>query len=211
VRPWSITCRVSAPASVGPAPRPARGGRQRRWRRNYGPAATNRVGAAAHWKAAVAPALAGIPDRSVSSARPGFGLINRMRWREKALPRFIDKNAALALRRVCRCRRNAGTAARFQRRIALAAGKRLGAGPAVALAPGSVGASKRWTYYPQAATLLAEHGLDVWVIGGPGENSAGAGNRAVGPRVRDLTGQICATVYLQWRPPASRSPNELQA
>jgi len=26
-----------------------------------------------------------------------FGLINRWRWGEKALPRFIDKNAALAL------------------------------------------------------------------------------------------------------------------
>ncbi|MDO9296843.1 glycosyltransferase family 9 protein, partial [Bradyrhizobium sp.] len=65
----------------------------------------------------------------------------------------------------------------------------LGAGPAVALAPGSVGASKRWTHYPEAARLLAERGLDVWVVGGPGEKAlaaeiVGAG----GPRVRDLTG-----------------------
>ena len=37
------------------------------------------------------------PSASAFSARADFGLINRMRWGEKALPRFIDKNAALAL------------------------------------------------------------------------------------------------------------------
>lgn len=65
----------------------------------------------------------------------------------------------------------------------------LGAGKAVALAPGSMGASKRWTYYPEAARLLAERGLDVWVVGGPGEKAmAGEIVAAGGPRVRDLTG-----------------------
>jgi heptosyltransferase-2 len=59
----------------------------------------------------------------------------------------------------------------------------------VALAPGSVGASKRWTYYPQAARLLAERGLDVWVVGGPGEKALAAEIVAAGgPHVRDLTG-----------------------
>jgi heptosyltransferase-2 len=59
----------------------------------------------------------------------------------------------------------------------------------VALAPGSVGASKRWTYYPEAARLLAERGLDVWVVGGPGEKALAAEIVAAGgPRVRDLTG-----------------------
>ena len=59
----------------------------------------------------------------------------------------------------------------------------------MALAPGSVGASKRWTYYPEAARLLAEHGLDVWVVGGPGEKALAAEIVAAGgPRVRDLTG-----------------------
>ena len=51
---------------------------------------------------------------------------------------------------------------------------RLGSGPAVALAPGSVGISKRWTYYPEAARLLAERGLDVWVIGGLSERALAA-------------------------------------
>jgi heptosyltransferase-2 len=65
----------------------------------------------------------------------------------------------------------------------------LGQGTAVALAPGSVGASKRWTYYPQAARLLAERGFDVWVLGGPGEKALAAEIVAAGgPRVRDLTG-----------------------
>jgi len=65
----------------------------------------------------------------------------------------------------------------------------LGTGPAVALAPGSVGASKRWTYYPEAARLLTERGLDVWVVGGPGEKALAQEIVATGgARVRDLTG-----------------------
>jgi heptosyltransferase-2 len=144
------------------------------------------------WKSAIAPALAGIPERVGFVGEARFGLINRWRWGEKALPRFIDKNAALALPdgaarppewpvpqlsvppdEVSRWRQANG----------------LGSGRAVALAPGSVGASKRWTYYPEAARLLAERGLDVWVVGGPGEKQLAAEIVAAGgARVRDLTG-----------------------
>src|SRR5215472_14862679 len=49
------------------------------------------------WKSAIAPALAGIPERIGFVGEARFGLINHWRWGEKALPRFIDKNAALAL------------------------------------------------------------------------------------------------------------------
>src|SRR6201981_1633069 len=49
------------------------------------------------WKSAIAPALAGIPERVGFVGEARFGLINHLRWGEKALPRFIDKNAALAL------------------------------------------------------------------------------------------------------------------
>ena len=49
------------------------------------------------WKSAIAPALAGIPERVGFVGEVRFGLINRWRWGEKALPRLIDKNAALAL------------------------------------------------------------------------------------------------------------------
>src|ERR1700694_4536218 len=71
----------------------------------------------------------------------------------------------------------------------------MGSGPgarrrwARARARGSVGASKRWTYYPEAARLLAAQGLDVWVVGGPGEKALAAEiGAAGGARVRDLTG-----------------------
>src|SRR3984957_9547641 len=49
------------------------------------------------WKSAIAPALAGIPERVGFVGEARFGLLNRPRWGEKALPRLIDKNAALAL------------------------------------------------------------------------------------------------------------------
>jgi len=144
------------------------------------------------WKSAIAPALAGIPERVGFVGEARFGLLNRLRWGEKALPRFIDKNAALALpdgaplppewpvpqlvvppEEISRWRQAAD----------------LGIAPAVALAPGSVGASKRWTYYVEAARLLAQQGLDVWVVGGPGEKALAAEIVASGgPRVRDLTG-----------------------
>ena len=144
------------------------------------------------WKAAIAPALAGIPERVGFFGEARFGLINRLRWNEKALPRFIDKNAALALPDgaslppewpVPQLRVPIDEASRWRQ------ANGLGTAPAVALGPGSVGSSKRWTYFPEAARLLAERGLDVWVIGGPGEKALAQEIVAAGgPRVRDLTG-----------------------
>src|ERR1700722_10616982 len=144
------------------------------------------------WKSAIAPALAGIPERVGFVGEARFGLLNQWRWGEKALPRFIDKNAALALPDgaplpaewpVPQLVVPAGEIARWRQ------ANGLGSNPAVALAPGSVGASKRWTYYPEAARLFADRGLDVWVVGGPGEKAAAAEIVARGgSRVRDLTG-----------------------
>ena len=144
------------------------------------------------WKSAIAPALAGIPERVGFVGEARFGLLNRWRWGEKALPRFIDKNAALALPDgaplpaqwpVPQLNVAADEADRWRQTNGL------GTAPAVALAPGSVGASKRWTYYAQAARLLADQGLDVWVVGGPGEKALAAEIVAAGGRgVRDLTG-----------------------
>ena len=144
------------------------------------------------WKAALAPALAGIPERVGFVGEARFGLLNHWRWGEKALPRFIDKNAALALPDgaplprewpVPQLRVPAEEVLRWRQ------ANGLGTAPAIALGPGSVGASKRWTYYPEAARLLAEQGLDVWVVGGPGEKAMATEIVAAGgPRVRDLTG-----------------------
>ena len=115
----------------------------------------------------------------------------RWRWGEQALPRFIDKNAALALPDgaplppewpVPQLRVPREEAARWRQ------ANGLGTGTAVALAPRSVGGSKRWTYYPQAGRLLAEQGLDVWVTGGLGEKALAREIVAAGgARVRDLT------------------------
>lgn len=144
------------------------------------------------WKSAIAPALAGIPERIGFVGEARFGLLNRWRWGEKALPRFIDKNAALALPDraplppewpVPQLDVPAQEAIRWRQLNGL------GTAHAVALAPGSVGASKRWTYYSETARLLAERGIDVWVVGGPAEKALAAEIvTAGGPRVRDLTG-----------------------
>lgn len=144
------------------------------------------------WKAAIAPALAGIPERVGFFGEARFGLINAMRWGEKKLPRFIDKNAVLALPDgaprppewpVPQLRVPSDEIGRWRQ------ANGLGIARAVALGPGSVGASKRWTYYPEAARLFAEHGFDVWVVGGPGEKALAQEIVATGgARVRDLTG-----------------------
>jgi heptosyltransferase II len=144
------------------------------------------------WKSAIAPVLAGIPERIGFVGEARFGMINRWRWGEKALPRFIDKNAALALPEGASLPAEwpvpqLNVPSKETERWRQANG--LGTGAAVALAPGSVGASKRWTYYPEAARLLAEKGLDVWVVGGPGEKALAAEIVAGGgARTRDLTG-----------------------
>jgi heptosyltransferase-2 len=144
------------------------------------------------WKSAIAPALARIPERVGFVGEARFGLINRWRWGERRLPRFIDKNAALALPD------GAPLPPEWPVPQLLVPGDEqagwrqangLGSGPAIALAPGSVGSSKRWTYYSEAAKRFAEQGFDVWVVGGPGERQMATEIVAAGgPRVRDLTG-----------------------
>jgi len=148
------------------------------------------------WKSALAPALAGISERIGFVGEGRFGLLNHWRWGEKALPRFIDKNAALALPDgaplppewpVPQLRVPPDEVERWRQAQGLGSGS--GAAPAVALAPGSVGSSKRWPSYGEAARLLAAQGLDVWVVGGPGEKALAADIVAAGgPKVRDLTG-----------------------
>lgn len=144
------------------------------------------------WKSALAPALAGIPERVGFVGEARFGLLNRWRWGERALPRMIDQQATLALPEgtplppewpLPQLRVPAEELARWRKAHGLSDR------PAIALAPGSVGSGKRWTYYPEAAQLLAAHGLDVWVVGGPGEKAVAAEIVAAGgAKVRDLTG-----------------------
>src|SRR5437763_5864156 len=51
------------------------------------------------WKSALAPYLAGIPQRTGFVGEARFGLINDLRWGERRLPRMVDRCAALVLRK----------------------------------------------------------------------------------------------------------------
>lgn len=144
------------------------------------------------WKAVLAPYLAGIPTRTGFVGEVRFGLLNDWRWGERALPRMVDRCAALALPAGAdipadwpKPQLTVPTEDATRWRVQ----NNLGAGRAVALAPGAVGPSKRWSYFAEAARDLAAEGLDVWVIGGPGEREAAqAICAAAGPGARDLTG-----------------------
>jgi heptosyltransferase II len=130
------------------------------------------------WKSALAPFLAGIPQRTGFVGEVRFGLLNDWRWGERKLPRMIDRCAALALPRdavfpaewpLPELKVPSAEVAEWRQRNGLTAESR----PAVALAPGAVGPSKRWPadrYATLARRLLAE-GFAVWVIGGPAEKS----------------------------------------
>jgi heptosyltransferase-2 len=144
------------------------------------------------WKSALAPALAGIPERVGFVGEARFGVLNKWRWGEKKLPRMVDQNAALALPPdsmlppewpAPQLRVPTDEIARWRE------AQGLRTGPVVALAPGAVGSSKRWTSYAEAARMLAERGIDSWVVGGPGEKAVAAEIVATGgSHVRDLTG-----------------------
>lgn len=144
------------------------------------------------WKAALAPALARVPKRTGFIGEARFGLLNDWRRGEKALPRMIDRCVALAMPPgvpIPELWPEPQLVVDASEVAAWRARKGVGNGPAVVLAPGSVGPAKRWTYYGEAARLLADSGLDVWVLGGPGERELAAGIVEMGgSRVRDLTG-----------------------
>lgn len=147
------------------------------------------------WKAALAPFLAGIPERVGYFGEARWVLLNDLRAGERQLPRMVDQCAMLALPRgaplppqwpLPELRVAAADAAAWRARRGLDDGR-----PAVALAPGAVGPSKRWTTegFAAVAAALGRRGLAVWVLGGPGERDlAGKIARQSGGAARDLTG-----------------------
>ena len=147
------------------------------------------------WKAALAPFLAGIPQRVGFVGEARFGLLNEWRWGERRLPRMVDRCAALALSEGAPLPTEwplpelvvpAAEVAAWRERRGLDSGR-----PAVALCPGAVGPSKRWTTagYGDIARTLTGRGMAVWVIGGPDEaRLAGEITSAGGPLARDVTG-----------------------
>jgi heptosyltransferase-2 len=147
------------------------------------------------WKAALAPALAGIPERVGFVGEWRYGLLTDVRYGEKELPRMIDQCAVLALPREEQRQRDwplpqlvvpAEEVAQWRRRNRLESETR----PVVALCPGAVGLGKRWPEmaYAELARRLTGEGIAVWVLGGPGEGEIAriiTGGDAHG---RDLTG-----------------------
>jgi len=147
------------------------------------------------WKAALAPFLARIPERTGWVGEWRFGLLNDLRRGERRRPRMIDQCAALALPVTAPHRTEwplpelkvpVGEVAGWRERLGLT-----GTHPAVALAPGAVGPSKRWPVYSYAevAQRLTAEGIAVFVLGGPDEKPLAAQIVAdAGPLARDLTG-----------------------
>jgi heptosyltransferase II len=147
------------------------------------------------WKSALAPYLAGIPQRIGFFGEARVGLLSEIRFGERALPRMIERCASLALPRGADFptqwpRPRLEVSPTKIRDFTLLHGLDQG-GDAIALAPGAVGPSKRWPVasYTNVATDLIRRGYGVWVLGGPEEASLAAEiARGAGPRVRDLTG-----------------------
>jgi heptosyltransferase-2 len=145
------------------------------------------------WKSALAPYLAGIPERIGFFGEARYFLLSDVRYGERKLPRMIDRCGALAL--------PADTAlpADWPLPELKVPGDEIEAwrrkrgltdpGPVVALAPGAVGPSKRWpgASYAELTRKLTAQGFAVWVLGGPGEKQLAA--EIVGDTAaRDLTG-----------------------
>jgi heptosyltransferase II len=146
------------------------------------------------WKSALAPFLAQIPERTGFVGEMRFILLNDVRRGEKKLPRMVDRCAALALPPdaplpsewpLPELKVPPGETESWRRRLGLNSEGR----PAVVLAPGAVGPSKRWpasAYAALARRLMAE-GFAVWVVGGPEEKLLAA--EIIGDtHARDLTG-----------------------
>ena len=146
------------------------------------------------WKSALAPFLAGIPQRTGFFGEARFVVINDMRFGERKLPRMVDRCAMLALPRgaeqpsawpLPKLKVAAAQVNAWRSRRGLAEDGR----PVVALAPGAVGSSKRWpsAAYAALARSLAADGFAVWVLGGQGEKTQAAEIAGEGA-ARDLTG-----------------------
>ena len=146
------------------------------------------------WKSALAPFLAGIPERVGFFGEGRLILLNDLRFGERKLPRMVDRCAMLALPRGAKLRDSwplprlkvaaAKVAAWRNRRGLMDDGR-----PVEAFAPGAVGPSKRWpsTADAELARHLLSAGFAVWVLGGPDEKPLA--DEIVGDSdARDLTG-----------------------
>ena len=147
------------------------------------------------WKSALAPFLAGIPERTGFAGEVRFGLLNDIRFGERQLPRMIDRCGALTLPKGAPLPADwpkpelnvpAQEAAEWRATRGLPDDGR----PVVAFAPGAVGPSKRWpvAYFAELAQKLTAQGLAVWVLGSPTETPLATEiAAAAGPAAHSLT------------------------
>jgi heptosyltransferase-2 len=147
------------------------------------------------WKSALAPFLAGIPERVGFVGEARFGLLSDLRWGERKLERMIDRMGALAFPKgdelpvqwplpelvVPKADGDAWLARRGLKKTQR---------PVVTLAPGAVGPGKAWPpeHYAELARQLAVDCADIWVLGGPNEKAIAEEIAANDPNVKDLTG-----------------------
>jgi heptosyltransferase-2 len=147
------------------------------------------------WKAAFAPALAGIPERVGFVGEWRHGLLTDVRYGERELPRMIDQCAVLALPREEQRQQDwplpqlvvpPEEVVQWRERNEL----ERETSPVVAVCPGAVGPGKRWpeTAYAELAKRLTGEGIAVWVLGGPGEKEIARIITGAGAHGRDLTG-----------------------
>ena len=148
------------------------------------------------WKSALAPFLAGIPERIGFLGEGRVVLLNDVRSGERRLERMIDRCVALTLPNGApppavlpppKLVVPPAEVAAWRQRQEIAADM----GPVVALCPGAVGAGKSWPvgHYAELARGLAAAKIAIWVLGAPNERPlADEIAAAGGAHVRDLTG-----------------------
>ena len=215
-RRWPITCRASATGDrLRPAAQPAGALAQqtalaeRLKREGYGTA----LMMPRTWKSALAPFLAGIPERVGFAGEARFFLLNDLRFGERKLPRMVDRCAMLALPRgaeqpaqwpLPELKVAAAEAAAWRERRGLPANGR----PVVALAPGAVGPSKRWPAASYAALARRAYRRRFFGLGAgrPRRKSPGRRDRRRQRGPRSHRQPTCATPSSRSPPPRSPSP-----
>jgi heptosyltransferase II len=152
------------------------------------------------WKSALVPYLARIPKRTGYRGEMRYGLLtDARRLDKKAMPRLVDRFAALAaapgalvpLSPAPVLVPDAANRAGAMRALNLRTDR-----PVVILCPGAeFGAAKRWppNQFAELAQMFLRDGLQVWIVGSPNDKIASEavlmvmGESAM--KVRDLTGR----------------------
>jgi heptosyltransferase-2 len=152
------------------------------------------------WKSALVPWLARIPLRTGYVGEMRWGLVNDARRLDRnAIPRLVDRYAALAVRR-----REAAPAATAPMLVPDAANRDAAvaalsldiAGGVAILCPGAeFGPAKRWPpgHFAELALKFLADGLAVWIVGSPNDKPAAEAIRDAagepGRAMRDLAGR----------------------